>query len=231
MERVSEPIVACELVGFPPEQTSERITEPIVAAELVGIPQEQTSERIPEQIAVSELVGIPHGQTSEQIAVSELVGIPQERNSECTSQGQISERSPELIAVPGLGVVDMNDPHDAEEALRILRRVAARRQAELVEEDVRMSPSSKSTYLRRGSLPVGGLCGCAGRSWLGELGFTRIIRNTRSLITVINCTLNYSSQNHTNPGIRKRGDAIGVSLVVAARWQMQVMISTCCGWM
>ena len=130
-ERIPEPFVACELVGFPHEQTLEQVPEPIVTAELVGFPQEQTSERIPELIDTSELVGIPREQTSERIpepiVTAELVGFPQEHTS---------ERIPELIAVPGLGVVDLNDPHGAEEALRILRRVAARRQAELVEEDV-----------------------------------------------------------------------------------------------
>ena len=160
-ERIPELIVVSELVGIPQERNSEHIPEPIDVSELVGIPDERISERIPEPIVACELVGFSSGASwwvflmsktsehiSEPIVAAELVGIPHEQTSEriqelivaCEQVGfpqeQTSERLPELIVVPGLGVVDMNDSHAAEEALRILRQVAARRQAELLAEDV-----------------------------------------------------------------------------------------------
>ena len=130
-ERIPEQIVVSELVDIPRAQNSEQIPEQIVDSDLAGIAQERISERIPEQIVASELVDTPRAQNleriPEQIVDSESFGISQER---------ISERIPEQIVDPGLGVVDMNHSHAAEEAIRILRQVAVRRQAELVEEDV-----------------------------------------------------------------------------------------------
>ena len=222
-EQFPEQIVVSELVGIPREQISEHIPKPIVVSELVDIPQEQISERILEQFAVSELVGIPQERNPEPIlekfAVSELVGIPQERNPEPIPeqfvdpglvgipQEQNSERISQSIAVPGLGVVDMNDPHAAEEALQIFRQVVVRRQAELVEEDVdeeeHEEESEEEVYVPVSRfLPVGSLCGCAGGSWLGELGSARTVRGARSLIIGVNCTPGRVSQGHTDPGVR-----------------------------
>ena len=69
---------------------------------------------------------------------------------------------------------------------------------------MRRSTRRKSTCLRRGFLPVGSLCGCAGGSWLGELGSARTVTGARSLIIGVNCTLECASQGHTDPGVRGR---------------------------